>query len=91
MDNIKKCTCDGCGKRGLVVALHDRGHEVLALCKSCAPKNFEAAARSAFFAIARNSSLALATSPAEIAARTFRTCDLRSLFTARLRSRLRRF
>lgn len=45
MDHIKKCTCDGCGKRGLVVALHDRGHEVLALCKGCAPANFESAAR----------------------------------------------
>ena len=45
MDHIKKCKCDGCDKRGLVVALHDRGEEVLVLCKACAPKNFESAAR----------------------------------------------
>lgn len=45
MDHIKKCKCDGCDRRGLVVALHERDVEVLALCKACAPKNFEAAAR----------------------------------------------
>ena len=46
MDYIKKCKCDGCDARGPVVALHDHHEvEVLALCKSCAPKNFESAAR----------------------------------------------
>jgi len=46
MDYIKKCKCDGCDARGPVVALHDTNEvEVLALCKRCAPKNFEATAR----------------------------------------------
>ena len=44
-DYIKTCECDGCGVRGPVVALHDRGVEVLALCKRCAPGNFESTAR----------------------------------------------
>jgi hypothetical protein len=46
VDYIKKCKCDGCDTRGLVVALHDTNEvEVLALCKRCAPRNFESAAR----------------------------------------------
>jgi protein-arginine kinase activator protein McsA len=46
MDYIKKCKCDGCNERGAVVSLHDSNEvEVLALCKRCAPKNFESAAR----------------------------------------------
>lgn len=46
MDHIQKCTCDGCGTRGLVVKLHDsHGVEVLALCRRCAPGNFNAVAR----------------------------------------------
>jgi len=46
MDYIKKCTCDGCGTRGLTVFIHDsHGTEVLALCRRCAPGSFDAVAR----------------------------------------------
>lgn len=49
MENMEKAlttdTCDSCGQKGLSVIHHHLGNPVLAQCKSCDPRNFEATAR----------------------------------------------